>query len=586
MAFDGVVTKCVVQELSEMLVGGRIEKIFQPEQDEITINVRSKGRNLRLILSASPNYPRIHFTQAVRENPSTPPVFCMLLRKHICGGRVTGVEFSNFERLAGINIEAINEMGDITCKKLIIEIMGRHSNIILLNEDGKILDSIKHIDSDISSKREIMPARQYTPPPPQEKQDPESLDIKAFLKAMRDTAGVNIESYLLSNIKGFSPLLCREICHRSALDGKFHADRIDEASLQRLETVLAETIASISGNRFTPCIVYGNDLKDSPIDFHCLEITQFPNVRYFDSMSHVLELYYSEKDKAERLKQKKADLNKVLGSSLDRCKKKISIQQEKLREVSDREKLKLYGELVTANIYCIPRNAKKVSLLNYYSEDREYVDVPLDENLSPQENAQRYFKRYSKAKSAFIHTSHQLEESLRELEYLESVLHMLDISSNLQEISEIRQELAEQGYVSGGRKALQKKQAKASAPLAYRSSDGFDIYVGKNNKQNDILTMKLSSSNDIWLHTREIPGSHVILRKLQNNIPQNTLLEAAMIAAYHSKACNSSNVPVDYTQVKNVKKPSGAKPGMVIYDNFKTIVVTPDERKVKALKVD
>lgn len=589
MPFDGIVVKNVVNELSELLQGGRIEKIFQPEADEIVLNIRAKGRNHKLVMSASASFPRIHITEAAKDNPASPPVFCMLLRKHLSGGRIVDIGFHDYERIVTIQVESMNELGDLSIKKLIIEIMGKHSNIILVNNEDKIIDSIKHIDSEVSSVREVMPARPYLLPPAQDKMSPGKLNMDFLVHQSIENPsdpGINLEKYLLNNIKGFSPLLCREVCYRSGLDNKLPVSNLSKDGAEQLKKALEEITGKIIDNKFTPCIIYGDEAGSSPVDFHCLEIHQYENVRYLPSISRVLDMFYSLKNKAERLKQKKSGLYKVLNNSIDRCSKKLAIQQEKLREVADREKLKLYGELITSNIYCIPRDSKSVSLLNYYSENNEHVEIPLDENLTPQENAQRYFKQYAKAKSAFTFTKRQLEETLKELEYLESVLLLLENCSTLQEIEEVRQELVEQGYLTAKRKESAKKHDKVSPPLHFKSSDGLDILVGKNNRQNDLLTMKMASSNDIWLHTRNIPGSHVIIRKLQHDIPDSTLLEAAVLAAYYSKAKLSSNVPVDYTTVKNIKKPGGAKPGMVIYENFKTVIVTPDENIAKRLRVD
>jgi len=583
MPFDGIVAKCVTNELNEIIVGGRVEKIFQPEADEIHISIRSKGENLKLVLSASSNYPRIHLTTAVKENPSAPPVFCMLLRKHLSGGRIVGVGFHDFERIITVQIESTNELGDLSVKKLIIEIMGRHSNIILTNSEDKIIDSIKHVDNEISSKREVMPARTYVLPPSQNKTSPEIIDLDLFFDNIT-LSEATIEKHLLNNIKGFSPLLCSELCNLSSISGQTNCSSLDINVKERLKNALCMTIRQITCCNFKPCIIFSDTSFDTPYDFHCLELKTSPFIKYINSMSSVLDQYYAAKDRSERLKQKRSDINKVLNTNLDRCNKKLSLQQEKLRDVSDRDKLKLYGELITANIYCIPISAKKVTLLNYYSENNESIDILLDENLSVQQNAQRYFKKYTKAKSAFSNTSKQIEETKKELEYLESVLHLLDNCITLQEIDEIRQELNEEGYIMSRKKNPGKKNAKASEPLHFKSSDGFDIYVGKNNKQNDLLTLKMSSSNDFWFHVRNIPGSHVIIKKTQQNIPDRTLLEAASLAAYHSKAKISSNVPVDYTLVKNVKKPSGAKPGMVIYTTFKTIIVTPEKDLVIKLQ--
>jgi len=581
--FDGVVTKCVVRELSETLPGGRIEKVFQPEPDEIVLNIRAKGQNYKLLLSANANYPRIHFTNTVKENPAVPPGFCMLARKHLSGGRIIGVDFLDYERIIVLRIESMNELGDMLEKKLIIEIMGRHSNIILTNHEDKILDSIKHVDADMSRVREVMPARPYVLPPAQDKQSPEKIDIDKFLAAASDS-GSSIDKYLLNNIKGFSPLLCREVCFRAGIDNMTPASALGRDGYERLKAALAGLMDAVSRDRFSPCILLSESPESAPVDFHCLEIRHWGNVQYHSSMSQVLDMYYAAKDRAERFRQKKSDIIKVLSNSIDRCNKKIAIQQDTLREVADREKLKLYGELITANIYSIPENAKSVSLQNYYSEKGEYLEIPLDENLTPQQNAQKYYRQYAKAKSTYSNTIRQLEESMRELEYLESVLQALENCSSAQEIDEIRQELAEQGYMASSKRGGLKRKDAPTSPMHVRSSDGFDIYVGKNNKQNDYLSLKFASSNDIWLHTKNIPGSHVIIKKGNQDIPERTMLEAATLAAYYSKARMSSNVPVDYTSARFVKKPGGAKPGMVIYENYKTIHVTPDTNLVERLK--
>lgn len=565
-------------------MGGRIDKIYQPEQDEILINIRAKGQNCKLILSANASYPRIHLTSLSKENPLNPPVFCMLLRKHLSAGKIVKIEFYDFERIISVHVEAVNEMGDITYKKLLIEIMGKHSNIMLLNDNDIIIDSIKHIDSDKSRVREVMPARPYILPPAQDKESPEVIDLENFLKNARNQGELRISKYLLNSIKGFSPLLCEEVCYRAQIDGKTPINSLDDTELKEIKNSLNTIISKITASNFSPCIAWSDQTKNKPLDFHSLEMTQYPFLEYHSTISNTLDLFYTSKDNAERLIQKKSDLNKLLNNSLDRCNKKIAIHQDTLREVADRDKFKLYGELITANIHCIPKNSKKVSLLNYYSEDGEYVDIPLDENLLPQENAQRYYKKFAKAKSAFSFTSTQLEESFKEFQYIESVLQNLDCANTNQEIEEIRQELVKVGYMKESKKSKYKKNIKSMEPYLYKSSDGYDIFAGRNNVQNDILTLKTASSNDIWLHTKNIPGSHVIVKKQMGDIPDSTLVEAALIAAYHSKGIISSHVEVDYTQVKNVKKPNGAKPGMVIYVNYKTIIVTPDENKIKNLK--
>ena len=589
MPFDGIVSKSIADELAEKLAGGRIEKVLQPEADEIVLLIRALNKNHRLVLSASPNYPRIHLTEVVKENPAAPPVFCMLLRKHLSGGRILSFEFHDYERILGIIVESTNELGDISEKKLIIEIMGRYSNIILVNSDNKILDSIKHIDSDISSVREVMPARPYVLPPAQNKTSPALIDTQTLLKNL-DASLQTVDKFLLENIKGFSPLLCREVCYRADIDNRTGAASLEPEKRTALQKSLDNILQEIMNSQYAPCVVFEDEQHQKPLDFHCLDIRQYKYAISLTSISEVLDTFYSTRDNAERLKQKKSDLYKVLNNSIDRCSKKLAIQQQTLRDVADREKLRLYGELITANIHAIPRNVKSVSLLNYYSETGEHLDVSLNPNLQPQENAQRYFKKYAKAKSTFLYTTRQLEDSQQELEYLESVLQLLDNCTALREMDEVRQELSEQSYMTlkkkhSTKKSSFKKQAAMTDPLHFKSSDGFDIYVGKNNKQNDYLTLKFAQSNDIWLHTKSIPGSHVIIRRNGVDIPDKTLEEAAVLAAWHSKARMSSNVSVDYTAVKNVSKPSGAKPGMVTYVNYKTAVVNPDKAVVDMLQL-
>lgn len=583
MPFDGIMAKCVVEELTAKLVGGRIEKVFQPEADEILINVRAWNTNYRLLLSANANYPRIHLTETVKENPASPHTFCMLLRKHLSGGKILGFEFNDYERIIGLKAEAANELGDISEKKLVIEIMGRYSNIILLNSEGKIIDAVKHVDSDISSVREVMPARPYILPPAQNKTSPEKLDIKLLMDRSAASQAA-LEKYLLESIKGFSPLICRELCHRAGLDGKLPAAAVSGEGRESLERELAGITRLIAEGSFEPCILYEDRDLTKPVDFYCLGVTQSPYVKNTESVSEALDAFYSSRDRQERLRQKKSDLTRVLNNAMERCSKKVTIHTETLRDVAGRERLKLYGELITANIYRIGRNIKSVSLSNFYSEQGESVEIPLDENLLPQENAQRYFRKYAKAKSTYTYATRQLEDSRKELDYLEGVLTLLENCSSPQEIDEVRQELAEQGYMVLKKKPGAKKQPAMSEPMRFRSSDGYDIFVGKNNRQNDRLTLKLASSNDVWLHTKNIPGSHVIIRKAAGEIPESAFKEAAMLAAWYSRARMSSNVPVDFTAVKNVSKPSGAKPGMVIYVNYRTIMVTPDENLVKTLQ--
>lgn len=583
MPFDGIVTKCIVNELNLLLAGGRVEKVVQPENDEVVLLVRSKGKNYRLVASANASYPRLHITKTQKENPKTPPVFCMLMRKHIAGGKLLDISFHDYERVISINIESVNELGDLSVKKLVIEIMGKHSNIILLNSEDKIIDAVKHIDSDISSVREVMPARQYSLPPAQNKQLPESVSPSNLLNNEENEAK-HIEGLILNTIKGFSPYTCRDICANAGVSPKTPLSELLNTDKVNIISALSIYLDKIKNNSFEPCIIYEDKIFLRPIDFYCFNPSQTTYVKQYDLLCIALDDYYSLRDTNERLGQKMGDVVKVVKNGIDRCEKKVSIFTDKLRDVADREKLKLYGELITANIYCIPNGAKSAKVLNYYSESEEYLDIPLNEYRSAQDNAQKYFKQYTKAKSTHLNVTHQLEDTLSELQYLESVKTMLGNCSSKHEIDEIRQELIDQGYIKSSVRNTKKKQDMPSSPLEFISCDGFHILVGKNNKQNDMLTLKTAGAYDLWLHTKNIPGSHVIIRTDRKEVPDTTLLEAATLAAYHSNAKMSYNVPVDYTIVKNVKKPSGAKPGMVIYENFKTINVTPDEEKINVIR--
>ncbi len=585
MPFDGIVTKCIVNELNLLLSGGRVDKVFQPEADEIVLLIRSKGQNYRLVASANASYPRLHITTAQKENPQVPPVFCMLMRKHVAGGKLLDISFHDYERVISINIESVNELGDLSIKRLVVEIMGKHSNIILLNSEDKIIDSIKHVDSDVSSVREVMPARHYVLPPAQDKQLPENISPDSIFQNEKASTAKHIEGLMLDIIKGFSPYTCRDICTGAGVNPKTPVAKLSDSEKEDIISSLRIYINKIKSNVFEPCIVYQDSNFLKPADFYCFKPLQPSVLKQYELLSVALDDYYSLRDTNERLGQRKGDVVKVVKNGIDRCDKKIAIFHEKLREVADREKLQLYGELLTANIYCISSGTKSARVLNYYSENEEYIDIPLNEYKSPQDNAQRYFKQYSKAKSTHLNVMQQLEDTLSELKYLESVQTMLENCSSNQEIDEIRQELIDQGYIkSSVRNSKKKKQEKPSSPLEFVSSDGFQILVGKNNKQNDMLTLKTAASYDLWLHTKNIPGSHVIIRTDRNEVPDSTLLEAATLAAYHSSARMSYNVPVDYTSVKNVKKPGGAKPGMVIYESFKTINVTPDEIRVNELR--
>jgi len=629
MPFDGFVTQCIAEELNILLAGGRIDKIQQPERDEIRLTIRNNGVNYRLLMSSNAASPRIHLTESVKENPEKAPMFCMLLRKHLGGGRVTGVQAGGLERVVKLDIESVNELGDKSVKALLVEIMGKHSNIILINAEGRIIDSIIHVDHEMSSVREVMPARLYSPPPPQLKLTPGEASAQDIIGRIASEAeshpDVKTESALLGAIMGASPLFCKELCHRAGADGSAPVKHVGASGFVALRDALSEFIVKSQNKKYEPCIVLG--APDSAYaDFYCWNIGAVgAGVRHYETMNAATDDFYDGRARDQALAQRKSGLVRLVSGQIARCRKKLAIQQESLREAANRDDYKLYGELITANMHNIPQGAASVRLFNYYGApdapetagappdadvDRvadAYIDVALDGTRSPQRNAQDYFKKYRKAVSTWKNAGLQAEESEKELSYLESVLQELEMSQNRREIDEIRQELVSQKYISespASRKnapaprkgargtrgaAAQNRNAAAqnrgfsrrgdavSQPRAFRSSDGLTIFVGKNNRQNDQLALKTASSYDIWLHAKNIAGSHVIIKKQQGEIPPGTLYEAASLAALFSKARMGGNVVVDYTEARHVRKPSGARPGMVIYDNQRSLTVSPDE---------
>ncbi len=581
MPFDGIVVSAIVSELNNHITNGKIEKIYQPEADEIHMLIRCGGKNYRLLISASSSHPRIHFTTINKTNPETPPMFCMLMRKHIQGGKILKIQQKEFERIIIMDIESFDELGHPTIKQLIVEIMGKHSNIILIDkEQKKIIDSIKRIHSALSRYREILPGRQYIEPPDQNKKNP--FDLKqanwttAFLNNF--TPATPIYKVLYLSLQGLSPLAAREICYRAGIDGDTSIVRLSEENYHLIWKTLQELVKNIENGEFTPNIFLSK--KDrAVVDFHCIPLLSLESVYDIspvESISKMLESFYWKKDQSNRIKQQSIDLNKFATQKINKLYKKLQKLQEELIDAEQSQKYRTYGELLTAHLHLIQPGDEKIEVVNYYSNNGERITIPLVPTLSPAKNAQNYFKKYNKAKTALKEKKIQLEETEKEIQYFENLLHAIENVSTLQDIEEIREELIEEGYLKKRKnKISNKKKDSAPKPMSFISSDGFQILVGKNNRQNDLLTLKIASKKDLWFHAKNIPGSHVVIISNQLPIPQQTILEAGELAAFYSKAKLSSNVPVDYTKIKNVKKPNGAKPGMVIYENYKTIFVTP-----------
>lgn len=577
MAFDAVSVRCLVGELKEKLINGRIDKIYQPEKDEITVNIRTLSESFKLVLSASSAHPRVHFTSVSKKNPKTAPLFCMLLRKHIGSGKITAVEQVGFERIIKFSIESYDELGDLTTKYLIAEIMGRHSNIILTNNDMKILDCIKHIDFTVSSVREVLPGLQYVSPPPQDKVD--LTDIEETVNIDFSPPAQTADKAILSSIAGISPLTAREIVYRAFSRTDIRAGELTDSGKNKILYEIVCLAKAVQNNNFSPCIII-NSATGKLMDFSATPIAQYESmaeISVFSNINDLLDIFYKTRDMHERMRQKSADLVKLLGNNIERISKKLVILNKTLASSKDKDKHKIYGDLLTANLYKITQGQTEIEVDNYYSGDT--VKIALSPTLTPSQNAQRYYKKYNKAKTAEVEAAKQIENAKNDLEYLESTLTAVETADSEADLNAIRAELIAEGYLQ--RKVSQKRQSQAAAkPIHFVSSDGFDIYVGKSNTQNDYLTTKLANSSDLWFHTKGIHGSHTVIKLgIDKDVPKSTITEAAEIAAYYSKARLSSQVPVDFTEIKNVKKPNGAKPGMVIYDNYNTIYVTPKEPK-------
>lgn len=583
MALDGITISGIITELKENILGGRIDKVYQPESDEVILQIRCFGKTKKLLLTANASNPRIHFSEISKENPATPPLFCMVLRKHLASGKIIRITQPNFERIINITVESINELGDYSEKTLIIEIMGRHSNIILIDENETILDCAKHISFDKSSVRQVLPGKKYTLPPNQDKKNPLELKEDIFKNDLQSSKPTKVQEFIYKSYSGISPIMASEICFRANIDPSCNTEILKEEEILNLYNSFKTIIKNLNENNFCPQVIFEDNKKI--IDFSVIELTQFLNKEKlnFETISKLLEYFYKERDLIYRTSQKTQDLKKIVTQNIERCIKKKEVYQKTLKEIANRDNLKLYGELITSNIYSISKGMTTVKLNNFYSENYEEIEIPLDANLTPAENAQKYFKKYNKEKRTFSALQIQIKQNEEQLEYLENVLNSLKTCFTEQDIKDVREELAEEGIIKKIRQNKKDKSNKKSKPLHFISSDNFHIYVGKNNKQNDELTLKFAKSQDIWLHTKNIAGSHVIIVTDGREVSETALEEASNLAAFYSKASTSSLVPVDYTLRKNIKKPNGAKLGMVIYETNKTIYVTPSEEKINKL---
>lgn len=572
MALDGIFLRHIKNEIESNSLGARVSQIYQPNRDELVFTLRTFSGNKKLLLSARANSPRINFCSNTPENPAQPPMFCMLLRKRLGGGKLAALRQLDCDRVLFLDFECVNELGDTVMITVAVEIMGMYSNIIIINSDGVIIDSLKRVDLTMSSKRIVLPNVKYELPEPQDKlnilnSSPEEIaeKVKSFECEMP------LNKALLKAIQGVSPIVCRELEY-NVMEGV--SNRLDGALFDRLIQEIGR-LKSVAENCSTkPCIVYREDGK--PLDFCFMPIKQygkFARVETKDEYSQVIDAFYDERDSRERMRVKTQSLSKLLNNVAERIARKIAKQQSELAQCENREQLRICGDLLQANLYRIERGASFAEVENYYDAEGKTLRIMLNPAISPAANAQKYYKDYQKAKNAESVLGEQIENGKSELEYIESVLDEVSRAETERELAQIREELTEQGYLH--RQKGKQKPLSQLPPLEFTSSDGFRILVGRNNKQNDKLTLKTASKNDIWLHTKDIHGSHTIIINGGHQISDTAIIEAARIAAYHSKARNSSRVPVDYTLVRYVSKPSGAKPGMVIYVNNRTVYVNP-----------
>lgn len=584
MAFDGITIAAMVRELNNNLSGGRINKIAQPESDELMITARGSEGQKRLLLSASASLPLIYFTEKNKTSPLTAPNFCMLLRKHIGSARIAGIRQPGLERVVEFDLEHLNELGDPCKKVLILELMGKHSNLIFCDDKNMILDSIKHVSSHMSSVREVLPGREYFITKTQDKWNPLTITQEEFLETVCKKP-LSAAKALYSSLTGLSPVIAEELCFRASIDGNDAMLSLNEISCIHLYHTLQRMMDDVREGNFTPNIIYRGE---EPVEYGVFPFQQYGPEYHsvtFDSVSSMLETYYASKNILTRIRQKSADLRKIVQTALERNRKKLILQQKQMKDTAKKEKYKVYGELINTYGYNLPEGSKSFQALNYYTN--EEITIPLDETLTPAQNSKKYFDRYTKLKRTEEALTTQLSETESEIEHLESISNALDIARSESDLSQIKEELTQYGYIKrhySGKKGA-KMQAK-SKPFHYISSDGFDIYVGKNNFQNDELTFKFATGNDWWFHAKKMAGSHVVVKTKDGELPDRTFEEAGRLAAYYSKGRTAPKVEIDYIQKKHVKKPGGAKPGFVVYYTNYSLMAEPDISQLKESSED
>ena len=578
MPLDAICLTAVVRELRESILGLRIEKIQQPSRDQVVLTLRG---NRKLLLSAGVSQARIHLTQISRENPAAPPMFCMLLRKHLGGGRISAIDQPTLERMVCLTIDMVDEMGEVGQRKLILECMGRHSNLVLLDGQDRIIDCLRRVDMEMSQQRQVLPGLFYHLPPTQDKTDPLSVQPEDFRRALEETAPeTEASQFLLNHFFGLSPLVCRELAYRGcgSEDGRLNGIE----SRIGLENAFFTWQTFVKENSFTPFLL---SKEKKPFDFSYLPIGQYGDAmdgETCENFSSLLDSFYETRERLDRIRQKGQDLQRTASSARDRMRRKLAMQEKEYAQTQNRDNLRICGELITANLYRMEKGAAILRCQNYYEETCPDMDIPLDPLLTPQQNAAKYFKQYNKAKTAEIYLTEQMAIARRERNWLESVLDELSRAETEQDFNDIRRELREAGYLKGPATGKKEPKRGQSKPRIFRSSSGLRILVGRSNSQNDQLT-KEAFKSDYWFHTQRIHGSHVILCAEGREPDKESMTEAAMLAAWFSQGRESGQVAVDYTQVRNVKKPGGARPGMVVYDPYQTAYVTPSEEFINTL---
>lgn len=572
MAFDGITIANIVHELNASILDGRINKIAQPESDELLLTIKLPRGQKRLYISASASLPLIYLTDTNKPSPMTAPNFCMLLRKHIQNGRITGIYQPKVERIICFEIEHLDELGDLCKKKLIVEIMGKHSNIIFCNEEGIIIDSIKHVSSQMSSVREVLPGRTYFIPETMEKLDPLTVDISHFSDGLRKKP-MPLSKALYTTFTGVSPVVAEEICYLSGIESGITPSELSEDVMLHLFNQFSLYFEQVTLSAFTPTIYYKGS---EPKEYAALPLTHFSmyEKKAFSSISQLLETFYSEKNNLTRIRQKSVDLRRVVQNALERNRKKYDLQFKQIRDTENRDKYKVYGELIHTYGYHLEEGAKKLEALNYYTN--EMITIPLDPQKSAMDNAKKYFEKYNKQKRTFEALTELIQETKDEITYLESVSNSLDIALSEDDLIQIKEELTEAGFIR--RKYTKKKEKILSKPFHYISSDGYHIYVGKNNLQNEELTFHFAVGNDWWFHAKGVPGSHVIVKTNGDELPDRTFEEAGRLAAYYSQNRGAEKVEIDYVEKKYVKKPNGSKPGFVVYYTNYSLMIDSDIR--------